>query len=160
MRRTRNGLFQYHEDATSSDETNFRELSEDEAERVMNRAMQVNELLDRYLPGQSERGISPQVLDAVFIHWSGDRRPDRPAGQHVASVLGSTFAYYLRETKQMQWRIATAKDAEPTLAVTHPLHELTVYPIASAEKRVESGGAGFFEPIAAVVEDKLRDAQH
>jgi hypothetical protein len=160
LRTTRNGLFKYHEDSSSSDEISLRELSSEETESIMHQVMRVNELADRYLPGQSERGFSPRVLDAIFLLWLSDTRRDKADEETISSVLGSAFGYYLRETKQMQWRVAKAKGEEPTLAVSNDAYGLTIYPIASVRKRIESGTAGFFEPIAAVVEEKLRDAQH
>ncbi len=156
---TRNGLFRYDEDASSPDDISLRELSEEETDLVMDQVMRVHELAEKYLPGQSERGFSPAVLDAIFLLWLGDATSDKPDEETVALVLGSAFGYYLRESNQMQWRVATAKGEEPTLAVSSEAHGLTIYPIASVQKRIESRSAGFFEPIAAVIEDKLRDAQ-
>jgi hypothetical protein len=159
MRTTRNGLFRYYEDSSLPDEIALRELSEEETELVMRQVMRVHELAEQYLPGQSELGFSPKVLDAIFMLWLGDAKRDRPDEETVALVLGSAFGYYLREAKQMQWRVAKAKGEEPTLAVSSEAYGLTIYPIASVQKRIESRSAGFFEPIAAVIEDKLRDLQ-
>jgi hypothetical protein len=160
MRTTRNGLFTYHEDSSPSDEIILRALSEEEAELVMHQVMRVHELAEQYLPGQSEPGFSPKVLDSIFLHWLSDGKRDKPDEETVALVLGSAFGYYLRETKQMQWRVATAKGEEPTLAVTNEAYGLTIYPISSVQKRIESRTGGFFEPIAAVIEDKLRDIRN
>ena len=126
----------------------------------MSQVMQVNELADRYLPGQSERGFSPGVLDEIFLLWLEDAKGDKPSEEAIALVLGSAFAYYLRETKQMQWQVAQARGEEPTLAVSNVARGLTIYPVAAVQKRIESRTAGFFEPIAAVIEEKLGDIQH
>jgi hypothetical protein len=60
----------------------------------------------------------------------------------------------------MQWRVAQAKGEEPTLAVSNVAYGLNIHPVAAVQKRIESRTAGFFEPIAAVIEDKLRGIQH
>jgi len=72
-------------------------------------------------------------------------------------VLGATFGYYLIQMNEMQWRMAQAKGEEPTLAASHPEFGLTVYPVHAVQKRIESRSAGFFEPIAAVLKDKLHE---
>ncbi|MEQ1662535.1 MAG: hypothetical protein ABL877_07550 [Thiobacillus sp.] len=160
LRTTKDGLFQYSEDSRESGETSFRELSDTENERVMARVSEVHFLLDRYLPGQSEQGISPRVLDQLFIKWLGDSLPEKTDEKSIATVLGSTFAYLLQVQKQMVLLVARANGEEPTLAVSNRAIGLTIYPIAAVEKRIETRSAGFFEPIFAVVEEKLNELLH
>lgn len=74
LRTTKDGLFQYSEEngGGGGGETSFRELSATEIELVMAHVAEVHLLLDRYLPGQSEQGISPRILDQLFIKWLDD----------------------------------------------------------------------------------------
>jgi hypothetical protein len=160
LRTTRDGLFQYSEENGGTDEVSFRELSATEVELVMARIAEVHLLLDRYLPGQSEQGISPRVLDQLFIKWLGDSRSDKAEEDSIATVLGSTFAYYLQDRKHLVWLVAQAYGQEPTLAVTNRALGLTIYPIAAVQKRIKTRSAGFFEPIFAVVEEKLNELHH
>ena len=157
---TKNGLFQYTEECGGSDEIIFRELSAAEVELVMARVTEVHHFLDRYLPEQSELGISPRVLDQLFIKWLADESYDKPDEESVAAVLGATFAYHLQNRKHMIWGGAQARGEEPTLAVTNRELGLTIYPISSVQKRINSGSAGFFEPIFAVVQEKLNELHH
>jgi hypothetical protein len=160
LRTTRDGLFHYTEEDGGSDEVSFRELSVTETERLMARVADVHQLLDLYLPGQSEQGVSPRILDELFISWLADSSQDKADAESIATVLGSTFAYYLQTKKPLSWVVAQVNSDEPTLAVTSDALGVTLYPIWSVRKRISEGSAGFFEPIYAVVEEKLHELQH
>ena len=160
LRTTRDGLFQYSEEEGGTDEVTFRELSVTEIERVIARVAEVHRLLDEYLPGQSEQGVSPRVLDQLFVKWLADSRHDKAEAESIATVLGSTFAYYLQGRKGLSWAVAQASGEEPTLAITNRVLGLTLYPIWSVQKRIAAGSAGFFEAIYAVVEEKLNELHH
>jgi hypothetical protein len=157
---TKNGLFQYAEENGGTGTNSFRELSVIETARLMALVTEVHQLLDRYLPAQSEKGISPRVLDQLFFNWLRDSSCDKPEPESVATILGSTFAFYLRDKKGMLLGVGQASEEEPTLAVTNSTLGLTLYPIWSVQKRIAAGSAGFFEPICAVVEEKLKELLH
>jgi hypothetical protein len=160
LRKTKDGLFDYSEEDGGTDGASFRELSAAEFERVMACASEVHHLLDRYLPGQSDLGVSPRVLDQLFIKWLGDTSGDKATEQTVAQVLGSTFAFFLRDRKPLVWMVTHSTGQEPTLAVTNRSLGITLHPISSVQKRIEIGSAGFFEPIYAVLEEKLLELLH
>ena len=159
IKRTLNRLFKYHEDSEPAADISFRELTKGETDSFEDKATLVHHLLDRYMPGQSEKGISPRVLDQLFILWLRDSAEDKPHPDRVAVVLGSAFAFYLRGKLKMGLLMAN-QDNEPALAAQDETAVLTVYPIEAVKKRIASGSAGFFEPIYAVTEEKIMEAQN
>lgn len=101
--------------------------------------------------------LDPEELDRVFSRWLAEDEEKEPNGE-VANVLGAAFGSYLVEKHGFRWMLL-ADEYGTEYVVRHRLGELTAFPRASVEKRIESRQPEFFQNVSLIILEELKHAE-
>lgn len=128
----------------------FRPLNENEEKQrqlmmtaALDMAMKVN------LVNEQAAYLTPEQLDIAWVKVAP--APENPL-EHLfgAYLFGFPLGEYLVQTNGMEWCVFS-DDEGSTLAVHHPLAEVTAFPIASVKKRLMPNDPPFFKAVVSTV---------
>ena len=98
--------------------------------------------------------LTQDELDRVFSRWMSEEG-EKESSDLVANALGAAFGTYLVERHGFRWVLLTdAYGSE--YAVRHPVGEVTAFPRASVEKRIQKGQPEFFQDLYLGILDQLQ----
>jgi hypothetical protein len=98
--------------------------------------------------------FTPQELDAIFSRWMQEEEK-KETGEAVANALGAAFGEFLVEQKGFRWVVVT-DEYGTEYAVKCDIGEVTAFPRASIEKRIEDGIPELFQNIYLMILDQLK----
>ncbi|MBS2033224.1 MAG: DUF3806 domain-containing protein [Deltaproteobacteria bacterium] len=128
-----------------------------EEERWLEEALSTaGALAQRYLGVEPSSALEPAQLDEIADRWSDDSSADRAEVESLVKALGAALGEHLVQRLGMMWGVG--RDAEGTvLVVIHP-KGMNTHPVEAARERVEESCTGMLGLIAAMMEQRVQDA--
>ena len=100
--------------------------------------------------------LNPAELDNIFSRWLSEER-EKESNDYVSNALGASFGEFLSREHNFRWIVIVSKYGSE-YAVRHKAEDITSYPRASVQKRIETKQEKFFEGIYSIILDRLRQA--